>query len=222
MYIFIKRLFDVSAAFILIFILLPVLIIIAVLIFVFMGRPVIFTQKRIGLNETPFLIYKFRTLRNNDGQVKLSDNDRLTKLGSFLRKSSIDELPQLINILLGDMSFIGPRPLLARYLPYYTDRERTRHNVRPGMSGLAQVTGRNSLTWDKQFELDAVYVENLSFFVDITVFLKTIYVVLVSKNMMVTGRNDMECFDVQRKQEQHNQANIHFDTRLLEELSNDL
>ena len=200
MYIFIKRLFDFSAAFILIFILLPVLIIIAVLILLFMGRPVIFTQKRIGLNETPFSIYKFRTLRNNDGQVKLSDNERLTKLGLFLRKSSIDEFPQLINILLGDMSFIGPRPLLPRYLPYYTDRERTRHNVRPGMSGLAQVTGRNFLTWEEQFELDAVYVEKLSFFIDITVFLKTIYVVLVSKNMMVTGRNDIECFDDLRKQ----------------------
>jgi len=202
MYIFTKRLFDFITAFILILILLPVLIVISLLILIFMGKPVIFTHKRIGLNETPFSIYKFRTLRNNDGQIKLTDNERLTKLGSFLRKSSIDEFPQLVNILLGDMSFIGPRPLLPRYLPYYTDREKTRHKVRPGMSGLAQVTGRNFLTWDEQFELDAIYVERMSFVTDLTVFLKTIYVVLVSKNMMVTGRTDKECFDVKRKEEQ--------------------
>lgn len=214
MYIFIKRLFDFAAAFILILILLPILSITSILILIFMGKPVIFTHKRIGMNETPFSIYKFRTLRNNDGQIKLTDNERLTRLGSFLRKFSIDEFPQLINILLGHMSFIGPRPLLARYLPYYTKREKTRHKVRPGMSGLAQVSGRSFLTWDEQFELDAIYVERISFILDLTVFLKTTYMVLASKNMMVTGRIDNECFDIQRKKEQLKQTNNMFDIRL--------
>lgn len=214
MYLFTKRLFDLSAAFILILILLPVFLITSLLILIFMGKPVIFTHKRIGLNETPFSIYKFRTLRNNDGQIKLTDNDRLTKLGSFLRKFSIDELPQLVNILLGHMSFIGPRPLLASYLPYYTEREKARHKVRPGMSGLAQVSGRSFLTWDEQFELDAIYVERISFILDLTVFLKTTYMVLVSKNMMVTGRIDNESFDAKRKKEILKQTNNLFDRQL--------
>lgn len=194
-----KRTIDFLVSFILILVFLPVYITTAFLILFFMGKPVLFTQKRIGRNEEPFKIFKFRTLTNKPENVKLSDNERLTGLGAFLRKFSIDELPQLFNILRGDMSFIGPRPLLEKYLPYYTEREKLRHNVRPGMGGLAQVSGRSYLTWDEQFELDAIYVQRLSFVLDLTVVLKTIYIVMFTKNMMVVGRVDNESFDVQRQ-----------------------
>jgi len=181
--------------------LIPVFIGTSFLIIVFMGKPIIFTQKRIGKNERMFMIYKFRTLTNNVDKQNLSDNERLTRLGAFLRKFSIDELPQLFNILKGDMSFIGPRPLLEKYLPYYTEREKLRHKVRPGMGGLAQVSGRSYINWDEQFELDAIYVEKLSFMLDLTIVLKTVYIVLFSKNMMVTGRVDKDSFDVHRKKQ---------------------
>lgn len=199
MYKYFKRTIDFIVSFILILLLLPVYIATALLILFLMGKPVMFTQKRIGRNEQPFKILKFRTLTNKPENVKLSDNERLTGLGAFLRKFSIDELPQLFNILCGHMSFIGPRPLLEKYLPYYTEREKLRHKVRPGMGGLAQVSGRSFLTWDEQFELDAIYVERLSFVLDLTVVLKTIYIVLFSKNMMVVGRVDKESFDIQRQ-----------------------
>lgn len=199
MYNLFKRIFDFTISFILIILLVPVYIGAALLILLIMGKPILFSQTRIGKDERPFVIYKFRTLSNAvEGEV-LSDNDRLTKLGHYLRKFSIDEFPQLFNILRGDMSFIGPRPLLEKYLPYYTEREKLRHKVRPGMGGLAQVSGRSFLTWDEQFELDAIYVERLSFVLDLTVVLKTIYIVLFSKNMMVVGRVDKESFDIQRK-----------------------
>jgi len=201
MYKHIKRIFDFSAALVMMLLLIPVYIGAYLLVLVFMGRPVLFTQKRIGKNERPFMIFKFRTLTNNIDKQKLSDNERLTGLGAFLRKFSIDELPQLFNILRGDMSFIGPRPLLEKYLPYYTEREKLRHQVRPGMGGLAQVSGRSFINWDEQFELDAIYVERLSFMLDLTIVLKTVYIVLFSKNMMVTGRVDKESFDVHRKKQ---------------------
>ena len=165
-----------------------------------MGRPVFFTQTRVGRDNKAFLIIKFRTMRANSSGNN-SDLQRLTKLGAFLRKYSIDEFPQLLNILKGDMSFIGPRPLLEDYLPFFTKREIIRHNVRPGMSGLAQVSGRSNVTWDNQFEMDAVYVERISFLLDLKILFKTIPKVMGSIDMMVTGRIDLDKFDVHRRKQ---------------------
>lgn len=165
-----------------------------------MKRPVIFKQVRLGGNNMLFTIYKFRTLTNKT-DINLSEKRRLTRLGALLRKFSIDEYPQLFNILLGHMSFIGPRPLLPEYLPYYTHRETIRHNVRPGMSGLAQVNGRSNLTWDEQLELDAQYVKNLSFQLDVKIFFKTIPKVLRSADMQIIGRKDKDRFDTHRKKQ---------------------
>jgi len=139
------------------------------------GRPVLFRQQRIGRDERPFVLLKFRTMRSAeaaDGQP-LPDVERLTRLGAFLRRTSLDELPQLINVLRGDMSLIGPRPLFVRYLPYYTLRERQRHQVRPGITGLAQVSGRNHLLWDERLELDVKYVENRSLRLDLSILWRT-------------------------------------------------
>lgn len=201
MYKLFKRIFDFTISFILIILLIPVFIGTALLILLLMGKPILFSQKRIGKDERPFMIYKFRTLSNPVEGAMLNDNERLTKLGHYLRKFSIDEFPQLFNILRGDMSFIGPRPLLEKYLPFYSEREKLRHHVRPGMGGLAQVSGRSYLTWDEQFELDAIYVQNLSFVLDLTVVLKTIYIVLFARNIMVTGRVDSDSFDVHRRKQ---------------------
>jgi lipopolysaccharide/colanic/teichoic acid biosynthesis glycosyltransferase len=165
-----------------------------------MGDPLFFRQLRIGKDNKPFFIIKFSTMSVKTLDV-VTDKQRLTKLGTFLRKLSIDEFPQLLNILIGQMSFIGPRPLLPEYIPFYTIRELVRHKVRPGMSGLAQVNGRSNLTWDEQLELDVQYVEKLSFLLDITIFFKTIPKVLGSVNMMVVGRIDQDKFDVHRKKQ---------------------
>ena len=195
-----KRLFDLTFSIILLLLLGGFLILIMFVIWLNIGSPVFFRQVRIGLNEKPFFILKFRTMKIfGDG---ISDQMRLTKLGSVLRKYSIDEFPQLFYILKGEMSFIGPRPLLKEYLPYYNCREKLRHQVRPGMTGLAQVNGRSFVSWDYQFELDAQYVENISFKLDLIIFLKTIPLVLSSKDMMVVGRIDQIRFDVHRQRNQ--------------------
>ena len=165
-----------------------------------MGKPVFFTQVRIGENAQRYKIYKFRTMRHVSERLK-SDKDRLTNIGALIRKLSIDECPQIFNILKGDMSFIGPRPLLEKYSPYYTKREFLRFKVKPGMSGLAQVSGRSSVTWDSQFEMDALYVENLTFVLDLKIFLKTIPKVLGSVDMMVIGRVDHLPFDLHREKQ---------------------
>jgi len=200
MYIIIKRFLDILFSVILIILLSPLLLLTAFLILITMKRPVIFKQVRLGGNNMLFTIYKFRTLTNKT-DINLSEKRRLTRLGALLRKFSIDEYPQLFNILLGHMSFIGPRPLLPEYLPYYTHRETIRHNVRPGMSGLAQVNGRSNLTWDEQLELDAQYVKNLSFQLDVKIFFKTIPKVLRSADMQIIGRKDKDRFDTHRKKQ---------------------
>lgn len=151
------------------------------------GAGAIFYQERPGKDEKIFRVMKFKSMtdeRGADGNL-LPDSQRLTKVGKFVRSTSIDELPQLINVLKGDMSFIGPRPLLPRYLPYYTSRERMRHTVRPGITGLAQVNGRNKMDWDSRLELDAQYVENLSLANDIKIFIKTIINVIKKKDIEV-------------------------------------
>ena len=168
-------------------ILSPVILVTAVLVRVKLGSPVIFHQKRPGYREQIFTLCKFRTMtdaRDENGEL-LPDSERLTKFGSFLRESSLDELPELWNIFKGDMSLIGPRPLLISYLPYYTERERLRHTVKPGLTGLAQVSGRNFIEWDKRLEKDVEYVENLSFLLDLKILFLTVKTVLVKENVAV-------------------------------------
>lgn len=161
----------------------PVLLLVAVLVRKKLGKPVIFTQERPGLNEKIFKLYKFRTMtdeRDKNGEL-LSDEVRLTPFGKFLRSTSLDELPQLINILKGEMSFIGPRALLKEYLPYYSEEERLRHSVRPGLTNLVSINGRNSVCVKDKFKYDIEYVKNLSFFMDFNIFFRTFYVVFCRK-----------------------------------------
>lgn len=168
-----------------------------------MGTPVLFIQERAGKDKMPFSIYKFRTMKQCPFN-KESDEQRLTRLGALLRKSSIDEWPQLINILKGDMSFIGPRPLIIDYLPYYNSREELRYKVRPGMTSLAGINGRSRLTWEEQFEMDANYVETISFMLDVKIFFKTIPKILLPSDVMVLGRKNQERFDIYRKNQLRN------------------
>lgn len=177
---YIKRLLDIILSLIAIIITLPIFLITGILVLIFLGKPAIFRQKRPGKNEKIFTMYKFRTMSNKkdkDGNL-LPDELRLTKLGKILRKTSLDEIPEFINILKGDMSFVGPRPLLVEYLPYYTEEEHHRHDVRPGLTGLAQVSGRNLLNWDDRFKKDIEYVNNVTFMNDFKIVFKTILIVL--------------------------------------------
>lgn len=183
----IKRVFDFCFVAVGLIVLAPFLLCLALLVRVKHGSPVLFRQRRIGLNERPFDIFKFRSMSNEwdtDGNL-LPDEQRLTKFGAFLRKNSLDELPELINILRGEMSLVGPRPLLPEYLPFYTERERLRHTVRPGLTGLAQTSGRNMLGWDDRLELDAKYVENYSIGFDLRLLAKTIWKVLRREGITV-------------------------------------
>ena len=175
----IKRLLDIVLALCILVALSPLYLVVALVVYFRLGSPVLFRQERPGLHEKVFAMYKFRSMtdaRDEQGNL-LPDIVRLTPLGKFLRKTSLDELPEIFNVLRGDMSFIGPRPLLKEYLPYYTEEERLRHSVRPGITGLAQVNGRNLLNWDKRLALDVEYAKNLSFAMDVLVFFKTFAVV---------------------------------------------
>ncbi|MCR4788111.1 MAG: sugar transferase [Lachnospiraceae bacterium] len=169
-----------------------------ILVRVKLGGPAIFTQERPGYKEKIFKLYKFRTMTNakDENGDLLPDERRITSFGKMLRKTSLDELPEFWNILKGDMSFIGPRPLLVKYLPYYNDRERLRHTVRPGLTGYAQVHGRNAISWEKKFEYDIYYVEHLSFLTDIKIIFDTIKVVFKSEGIAL---NALEDFDEYRK-----------------------
>lgn len=175
-----KRSLDVVFSSILTLILSPFFIIVVVIVLVTMGRPVLFSQVRPGLHGKPFRIYKFRTMKNGfdaDGKL-LDDSARLTTAGKFLRKWSLDEIPQLFNIIRGDISFVGPRPLLMDYLPRYTAEQARRHDVKPGITGWAQVNGRNAISWEDKFELDVWYVENRSFILDLKILWSTVLRVL--------------------------------------------
>jgi lipopolysaccharide/colanic/teichoic acid biosynthesis glycosyltransferase len=177
---FIKPLFDFIVAGIALIILFPVIILTAIIVYLNLGSPVIFSQIRPGKNEKLFRLYKFRSmteLRDTSGEL-LADKDRITALGKFLRRTSLDELPQLFNVLKGDLSLVGPRPLLVEYLPMYNEQQRKRHNTKPGITGWAQVKGRNSLTWEDKFRLDIYYVENLSFLLDMKILFLTVSGVL--------------------------------------------
>lgn len=180
-----KRIFDVVMAVILILFFLPLLLLLALLVFMFIGKPVIFKQGRIGLNEKKFQIFKFRSMNNKtaaNGEL-LPDHERLTQFGRFLRSTSLDELPELINVVRGEMSLVGPRPLLEEYLHLYSETQRKRHSVRPGITGLAQISGRNSLSWEEKFELDLCYIDNQSILSDLNILLKTF--------LKVLGRSDV-------------------------------
>ncbi len=175
-----KRALDVILALLLLAMLWPLIAVAAVAVRAKLGAPVVFSQVRTGKYEKPFVMKKFRSmndLRGDDGRL-LPDSERITRLGKFLRETSIDELLELFNILKGEMSFVGPRPLPAEYLPYYTDRERKRHQVSPGLTGEAQIHGRNGIDWDRQFELDLKYVDTVSFAVDCRIILATVIKVL--------------------------------------------
>jgi len=175
-----KRCFDICIAVGGLLVLAPVIICLAICVLVFVGRPVLFVQVRPGLKAKPFRIYKFRTMvtaHAPDGSV-LPDSARLTRFGRFLRSTSLDELPELWNVLIGDMSLVGPRPLLREYLPLYTPQQSRRHEVRPGITGWAQVKGRNSISWEKKFALDIWYVDNRSFWLDLRILWMSIRAVL--------------------------------------------
>lgn len=187
MYKYIKRFFDIVSSLIAIIVLSPVLVITSILVRTKLGSPVLFKQERPGKDEKIFTLMKFRTMtdeRDENGEL-LPDEVRLTKFGKFLRSTSIDELPELFNILKGDMSVIGPRPLLVQYLPYYTEEERHRHDVRPGLSGLAQANGRNNVTWEEKFAWDIKYVNEMSLILDINILLKTVFNVLKRDDVVV-------------------------------------
>jgi len=192
-----KRLFDFSVSLIAFTLLFPLLLIIAVLIRLKLGSPIIFKQKRPGLNEKIFTLYKFRTMtdKKDDQGVLLPDRERLTKFGKFLRSTSIDELPGLINIIKGDMSIVGPRPLLVEYLELYNSEQRKRHEVRPGLSGYAQINGRNALSWEDKFKLDVVYAYNVTFLHDIGIILKTIVKVVKREGISSANSITMEKFN---------------------------
>lgn len=183
-----KRIIDFSIALVALLVIWPFLVVIYIwLTIANKGAGAIFYQERPGKDEKIFRMMKFKSMtdeRDAKGNL-LPDKDRITAVGKFVRKTSIDELPQLINVLKGDMALIGPRPLLPEYLPYYTERERLRHTVRPGISGWAQVNGRNNLTWDQKLELDAYYVEHLSFLMDLRVLLTTVKNVMGGKDVNV-------------------------------------
>ena len=193
----IKRLFDIICALGGIIVLSPIFIICAILIKTNLGSPIFFKQRRIGKINKEFEIIKFRTMKDNfdkDGNA-LPDDQRMTKLGEVLRSLSLDELPELINILKGDMSLIGPRPLLVQYLPLYNERQIKRHDVTPGLTGWAQVNGRNLLTWNEKFELDVWYVENWSLGLDIKIFFMTFYKVFKREGISQEGKATMEFFN---------------------------
>lgn len=204
---FFKRLIDFCIVFTALMIIWPILLVITIwLHFANKGAGAFFFQERPGKDEKIFKVIKFKSMtdeRDAEGNL-LPDKDRITAVGRFVRKTSIDELPQLINVLKGDMALIGPRPLLPEYLPYYTERERLRHTVRPGISGWAQVNGRSSVTWDAKLEMDAYYVENLSFAMDVRVILQTIKNVLAHKDVGVIPTGGQGKLNVYRENKMKN------------------
>lgn len=193
---YIKRCVDFILALVAIIVLSPVLVVVAILVRRKLGSPVLYKQQRPGLHERIFTIYKFRTMtdeRDVNGEL-MPDEIRLTKFGKILRSTSLDELPELFNILKGDMAIVGPRPLLVQYLPLYNRRQKLRHTVRPGITGYAQVNGRNSISWGEKFELDVKYVETISAWIDMKIFLKTIKSVVAREGISSETSVTMEAF----------------------------
>lgn len=194
---YLKSIMDIFFGFIIFILLLPILLLLSFFVFFSMGSPIFFKQERIGKNNKPFIMYKFRTMREpKEGENRLlSDADRVTKVGAFLRKTSLDELPEIINVIKGEMSLVGPRPLLDLHLELFNDQQLKRHDVKPGMTGLAQVMGRQSLSFTQRTDLDVKYVDNLSLWLDIKIIVKTILVVLGADGIK-TGQKFEEVDDV--------------------------
>lgn len=193
---YLKRPMDFILSLIALIILSPVFLVVALLVRINLGSPVIFKQQRPGLNEKIFTMYKFRTMtdeRDENGEL-LPDAVRLTKFGKFLRSTSLDELPELFNILKGDMSIVGPRPLLVQYLPLYNEHQRRRHEVRPGLTGLAQVNGRNAISWEEKFDLDVEYVDNVTFINDWKIIFSTLKKVVLREGINSETAATMEPF----------------------------
>ena len=191
-----KRLLDLSIALIGLIILSPLMILISILVAVFLGRPIFFRQKRPGFHGKIFKILKFRSMneKTDESNQLLPDKDRLTKFGQFLRTTSLDELPELFNILLGDMSIVGPRPLLISYLPLYNPHQMRRHDVLPGLTGWAQVNGRNALTWEEKFDLDVWYVDHWSFGLDLKIMMLTMVKVIKREGISQPGQATSDPF----------------------------
>jgi lipopolysaccharide/colanic/teichoic acid biosynthesis glycosyltransferase len=205
MYRYFKRWLDFLVSLIGIVLLSPLLIVLIILVRIRLGGPVFFTQERPGLEGRAFRMVKFRSMTNErDEQGNLlPDQLRITSLGRFLRRTSLDELPELFNVLRGDMSVVGPRPLLMKYLPYYTEREMKRHQVRPGITGWAQVNGRNLLEWDKRLEMDVEYVETISLLLDLRILLRTVSDVLRQNDVLTVSSETVPDFDDYRRQNQN-------------------
>lgn len=196
-----KRLFDVIFSVIAIIFLIPIYIIIGILVKINLGSPIIFKQTRVGKDEKTFNIYKFRSMtneKNKNGEL-LSNEERLNKFGIILRSTSLDEIPELFNILKGEMSIVGPRPLLVKYLDYYNERERKRHSVLPGLTGLAQINGRNAIGWEERFKYDIEYSENVTFINDLKILFLTIKKVFFRENITMPKGREFDDFDVYRK-----------------------
>ncbi|OWZ83227.1 sugar transferase [Natranaerobius trueperi] len=201
-----KRIFDIFISSIFIIISSPILLIIAILVYFKLGTPILFKQKRPGVNGQPFYIYKFRTMtdeKDNQGNL-LPDEQRLTNFGQTLRKYSLDELPEIINVIKGEMSLVGPRPLRMKYLERYNERQFRRHEVKPGITGWAQINGRNQLSWEEKFELDVWYVDNRSFWLDFKILFITVIKVLKREGISAEGHATMPEFIGKN----HNQQNM--------------
>ena len=198
----IKRPLDFTLSLISIILLSPLLLIVAILVRIKLGKPVIFKQQRPGKNEKIFTLYKFRTMtdkKDENGNL-LPDEQRLTKFGKALRSTSLDELPELWNILKGDMAIVGPRPLLVEYLPLYNEKQKHRHDVRPGLTGLAQISGRNAITWEEKFKEDIEYVNNITFIQDAKIILKTFVKVFKKEGINQEGNATMRKFEGAKKE----------------------
>lgn len=198
---YIKRFLDIIISLLALIVLSPVMLIVAILVRIKLGSPVIFKQERPGKDEKTFKLYKFRSMsdkKDENGNL-LSDEERLTKFGKILRATSLDELPELVNILKGEMSLIGPRPLAVCYLPYYNENEKHRHDVRPGLTGLAQINGRNTLNWEDRFAYDIEYVNNITFINDFKILFKTVYKVFKRDGVETRGTGQTIDFDEYRR-----------------------
>lgn len=198
-----KRVFDTASVVTVLFVVFPLLLFVSFIVKIKLGSPIFFTQERPGHLGKPFRMYKFRTMTDEtdaDGNL-LPDADRLTSFGRFLRSSSLDELPELINVLKGEMSLVGPRPLLMEYLPLYSEEQARRHDVRPGITGWAQINGRNAIGWEEKFELDVWYVDNQSFLLDLKILWMTIIKVCKREGVSQSGHVTAEKFKRTRKEE---------------------
>ena len=202
---YVKRILDFTLSLLALIVLSPIMLILYILVRIKLGNPVIFKQMRPGKDEKIFKLYKFRTMtdeKDEQGNL-LPDEQRLTKFGKFLRSTSLDELPELINIIKGDMAIVGPRPLLVQYLEFYNEEQKHRHDVRPGLTGLAQVSGRNSITWEEKFKQDIEYINHLTFVNDVKIIFMTIGKVFKREGISQDGEATMERFDIAQTQKQN-------------------